>query len=80
MRVYITATKIQRDGAQTFTLTGSAGDRHLELADCELFAEGTVLAVLDLRSGTKYTTDFAYASVAAVLTAAAGSGGFFVLT
>lgn len=78
MKIQITPTKIVDSKNRSVTYSG--GDVYLDLASCQLFKEGTVLAVLDLSSKTKYTTDFAFASVAAVLAAAAGTGGFHVLT
>jgi hypothetical protein len=78
MRAQITPTKIKRNGSQPITASGS--DVYVDLVNCELFKQGTVLAVLDLTTGTEYTTDFAWTSVAAILAAAPGSGSFFVLT
>lgn len=77
MKAQITCTKIVRNGDQVISVSG---DRYIDLANAELYAKGTVLAILDLSSGTEYVTDFAFASVAAVLAAAPGTGSFFVLT
>lgn len=77
MKAYVTLTDVQNPTNPTLAGTG---DRYLDLYDCELFAKGTVLAIKDNLTGVLYTTDFAWSSVAAVLAAAPGSGGFFVLT
>jgi hypothetical protein len=78
MKAQITPTKII-DGNQR-SVSYSGGDVYVDLVNCQMYKQGTVLAIRDLNSGTTYVTDFAYTSVAAVLAAAAGTGGFFVLT
>jgi hypothetical protein len=77
MKLYFTTTKIKYGNGKTVT---SAADHHVDFADVDLYAEGTVLAVRDCRTSTIYTTDFTYSGVAAVLAAATNTGGFFVLT
>ncbi len=76
MNVQITTTSI----TQKDTTTTAARDMYLVGQELELFARGTVLAVYNPMSKTTYITDFAWSSVAAVLAAAPGTGGFFVLT
>jgi len=78
MKAQITPTKIVDSKQRSVTYSG--GDIYVDLVNCQLYKEGTVLAILDLNTKTKYVTDFAYASVAAVLAAAPGTGGFFALT
>jgi len=78
MKAQITPTKIVDSKQRSVTYSG--GDIYVDLVNCQLYKEGTVLAILDLNTKTKYVTDFAYASVAAVLAAAPGTGSFFVLT
>lgn len=76
MKITITPTQITRGGAQKLTVSG---DRHLEI-NGELYAQGTLLAVRNTDNGDIYLTDFTFSGVAAVLAAAPGTGGFFILT
>lgn len=76
MNVQITVTSIIHKD----TTTTRTGDMFLVGQELELYAKGTVLAVYNPMSKTTYVTDFAFSGVAAVLAAAAGTGGFFVLT
>lgn len=78
MKVLITPTKIKVNGAQTITLPGV--DEWLDLYNGRIFREGTVVAIEDMTTGTIWTTDFAYASAAAILAAAPNSGGYHALT
>jgi hypothetical protein len=76
MNVHVTVTSIK----QKDTTTTVARDMYLVGQELELFAQGTVLAICNPMSKTTYITDFAWSSVAAVLAAAPGTGGFFALT
>lgn len=78
MKAQITPTKIIDSNQRSVTYSG--GDVYVDLLNCQMYKEGTVLAIYDLSSKTKYVTDFDYTGVAAVLAAAPGTGGFFVLT
>ena len=78
MKAQITPTKIVDSKERSVSFSG--GDIYIDLPSCQLYKEGTVLAILDLESKTKYVADFAFASVAAVLAAAPGTGGYFALT
>ena len=78
MKAKITPTKIIDSKERSVSFSG--GDIYIDLANCQLYKEGTVLAILDLTSKTKYVTDFTYSGVDAILAAAAGTGGFFSLT
>lgn len=78
MKAQITPTSIKRDGENTISY--SNGDIWIDLISCEIFKQGTVLAIRDSETKTIYVTDLAYTSVAAILAAAPGTGGFFVLT
>jgi hypothetical protein len=78
MKAQITPTKITDSKNRVVSYSGS--DIYLDLVNCQMHKAGTVLEIIDLDSKTKYTTDFAWSSVAAVLAAAPGTGGFFVLT
>jgi hypothetical protein len=77
MKAQITPTKIRLNGTQIIT---PSGDEFVDLLNCRMCKEGTVLAIQDLTTGTVWTTDFTFSGVAAVLAAAPGTGGFFVLT
>ena len=73
------------------TLTAEKQNRHSEKKTVAktIFIEGqelifqpngTVLEIYNPMSGAIYVTDFAYSGVAAVLAAAAETGGHFILT
>lgn len=79
MRVKVTTTKIIKKG--TTIGRDTAGDRFIEGAELDFYSgESANLAVLNKKTGDIYQTDFAFASVDAVLAAAPTTGGHFVLT
>jgi hypothetical protein len=75
MKVKVTLTQIKTPNGN-FTV---AGDYFVE-GDLEIDTTGTLVVVRDRRTKIAYITDFASASVNAVMTAAADTGGNFVLT
>jgi hypothetical protein len=75
MKVQVTLTQLKTPNGN-FTV---AGDFWLD-GDLELDTTATLLVVRDRRTKIQYITDFASSSVAAILNAAANTGGNFVLT
>lgn len=76
MKVKVTLTKIKEKGQPDKTV---AGDFFIE-GDLELDTSATLLVVRDRANKIDYITDFASASVNAVMVAAADTGGNFILT
>lgn len=80
MRVKVNLTKIKRNGVPNSVLSATP-EYFIEGAELEFAADGDgKLVIYNPMSKTSYVTDFAYSGVSAVLTAAAATGGHFVLT
>lgn len=78
MRVLVTLTAVkEKRDSMTKTV---AHDAYIEGQELIFQPDGTVLQIYNPMSGAIYTTDFAWASVAAVLAAAPVTGGHFLLT
>lgn len=79
MTVKVTLTKIIRK--DTSAGKNTTGDQFLSFQNMRFFSgQSSNLAIEDVSTGDIYQTDFAYSGVAAVLEAAATTGGTFTLT
>lgn len=78
MRVLVTLTSVKED--RKSQKKAVAADAYIEGSELIFRANGTVLEIYNPMSGAIYLTDFAWASVAAVLAAAPVTGGHFLLT
>ena len=79
MTVKVTLTKITKPDKTPGRLT--TGDQFLSFPSMRFASgESSNLVVIDDTTGIRYQTDFAFSGVAAVLEAAATTGGTFTLT
>lgn len=66
MKLKVTVSKVSRIPDVFSNTYSTPVDMYLDLENCELKANGTLLEVLDTDTNTAYLTDFAWASVAAI--------------